>query len=124
MKGKVISMKKVDIGYNISNNEPRVLNEFGLNIIAKIIYFRKRANLSQKALSIDINMNVGYINRLESKKDFLPSLDVLKRIIDVCGITVEHFFYSDIEHYEEDKVIIDKLKNLPNDKREALLKLL
>ena len=95
-----------------------------LEIIERIGYFRNRAKLSQKALSIDIDMNVGYINRLECKKDFLPSVEVLLKIIAVCGITAEEFFYADIENYEQDKEILDKLKSLPRDKREALLNLL
>ena len=55
---------------------------------------------------------------------FLPSLEVLLKIIEVCGVTVEEFFYSDIENYEQDKQILNKLKGLPRDKREALLNLL
>lgn len=93
-------------------------------IIARIGYFRTKAKLSQKKLSMDIDMNISYINRLESKKDFLPSLEVRMRIIEACGTTVEEFFYSDIVNYEEDKHILCKLKELPADKREALLKLL
>lgn len=95
-----------------------------LEIISRIGYFRNRAKLSQKALSIDIDMNVGYINRLECKKDFLPSLEVLLKIIEACGCTVEEFFYNDIPNYDYDKLILEKLKALPAEKREALLKLL
>lgn len=95
-----------------------------LQIIERIGYFRNKAKLSQKALSIDIDMNIGYINRLECKKDFLPSLEVLLKIIEVCGVTVEEFFYSDIVNYEQDKQILTRLKGLPQDKREALLNLL
>lgn len=95
-----------------------------LEIIERIGYFRTKAKLSQKALSIDIDMNIGYINRLESKKDFVPSIEVLLKIIDVCGITVEEFFYSDIQNYKEDKEILRKIKELPSEKRDALLKLL
>lgn len=95
-----------------------------LQIIERIGYFRNKAKLSQKALSIDIDMNIGYINRLECKKDFLPSLEVLMKIIEVCGITAEEFFYSDIANYEQDKQILTRLKGLPQDKREALLNLL
>lgn len=95
-----------------------------LQIIERIGYFRNKARLSQKALSIDIDMNIGYINRLECKKDFLPSLEVLLKIIEVCGVTVEEFFYSDIANYEQDKQILTRLKGLPQDKREALLNLL
>lgn len=93
-------------------------------IIARIGYFRTKAKLSQKALSIDIDMNIGYINRLESKRDFLPSLEVLLKIIEACHVTEEEFFYSDVPNYEEDKKILNKLKELPVEKREALLRLL
>ena len=95
-----------------------------LEIIERIGYFRTKAKLSQKALSIDIDINVGYINRLECKKDFLPSLEVLLKTIEVCGVTAEEFFYGDIENYKQDKEILEKLKSLPRDKREALLNLL
>lgn len=93
-------------------------------IIARIGYFRTKAKLSQKALSSDIDMNISYINRLESKKDFLPSVEVLLRIIEACRISEEEFFYSDIQNYEEDKEILNKIKDLPPEKRQALLKLL
>lgn len=102
----------------------RQLNQFGLDIIERINYFRTKANLSQKSLSDLIDMNSGYINRLECKKDFLPSLEVLERIIEACGITPQQFFYNDKENYEQDLIILSKLKTLPHDKRDALLKLL
>ena len=70
-------------------------------IISRIGYFRTKAKLSQKALSIEIDMNIGYINRLESKKDFLPSLEVLQKIISACGVTVEEFFYEDIDNHTD-----------------------
>lgn len=93
-------------------------------IIARIGYFRTKAELSQKALSMDIDMNWGYINRLESKKDFLPSVETLLRIIKACNITEEEFFSKDYEHYSEDKYILMKIKQLTPEKREALLKFL
>lgn len=95
-----------------------------LQIIERIGYFRNKAKLSQKALSIDIDMNIGYINRLECKKDFLPSLEVLLKIIDVCGITPEEFFYDNVKNYEQDKQIFERLQMLSQDKRDALLNLL
>ena len=93
-------------------------------IIARVGYFRAKAGLSQKALSMDIEMNWGYINRLESKKDFLPSMETLLRIIEASGITEEEFFYDDYENYEQDKIILTKIKKLSPEKREALLKFL
>lgn len=84
-------------------------------IVNRIGYIRVRAKLTQKALSYAIGMNPSYINRLESKKDFLPSLEVLLKIIEVCGSTEEEFFSHDIAEYERDKELIEKIKSLPED---------
>ena len=69
-------------------------------------------------------MNDGYINRLESKKDFLPSLEVLMKIVDACGLSIEQFFYSDMNQYIKDKEIIDLLSKTNDDKKSAILTLL
>lgn len=86
-----------------------------VEIINRIGYIRLRAKLTQKALSYAIGMNPSYINRLESKKDFLPSLEVLLKIIEVCGSTEEEFFSHDIAEYERDKELMEKIKSLPED---------
>ncbi len=92
------------------------------DIIDRIGYIRVRAKLTQKALSFAIDMNPSYINRLESKKDFLPSLEVLLKIIEACGSTPEEFFYGDLSNYEKDKQLLEKLKTLSVEQIEALLK--
>ena len=91
------------------------------DIINRIGYIRVRAKLTQKALSCAVEMNPNYINRLESKKDFLPSLEVLLKIIEVCGSTPEEFFYRDITAYEQDKQLADKINSLPQDVRDFVL---
>ncbi len=90
-------------------------------IISRIGYIRVRAKLTQKALSNAIEMNPSYINRLECQKDFLPSLEVLLKIIEVCGSTPEEFFYHDIAAYEKDKEVSEKLSSLPSEVREYIL---
>ncbi len=92
-------------------------------IVERIGYFRTKAGKSQKALSIDIDMNIGYINRLESKKDFLPSMETLIRIINACGITMEEFFYCDYMNYGVDKRLLKGIKNLPKEKKNLLMQL-
>ena len=91
------------------------------DIIMRIGYIRTRAKLSQKALSYAIDMNPNYINRLESKKDFLPSLEVLMRIIEVCGSTPEEFFYHDISAFASDRVLSEKINALPSDVKDFVL---
>ena len=91
------------------------------DIIARIGYIRVRAKLTQKALSYTIGMNPNYINRLESKKDFLPSLEVLLKIIEACHSTPEEFFYHDITQYERDRELSEKIENLPAHVKEFVL---
>ncbi|MBQ4541495.1 MAG: helix-turn-helix transcriptional regulator [Clostridia bacterium] len=93
-------------------------------IIERISIARTNANLSARALSQKIGMNSGYINRLESKKDFLPRLETLLDIIEVCGMTTEQFFYEDFNSYQTDKALLANLKNMKTEKKEALLKFL
>lgn len=90
-------------------------------IIERIGYIRVRAKLTQKGLSTAVGMNFNYINRLESKKDFLPSLEVLLRIIETCGSTPEEFFYHDIAAYEKDRELSDKIRALPRNVQDFVL---
>ena len=95
-----------------------------LDIITRIGIAREKANLSARALSQKIEMNDGYINRLESKKDFLPSMEVMLKIIEACGMTEEEFFYHNIHEFKEDMQLIDEFKNIGQEKKEAILTLL
>lgn len=81
------------------------------DIIERIIYFRKRAKLTQRELSNLIKMNQSYINRLESQKDFLPSVAVLLNIIDACTSTPEEFFSKDYQHYSDSCYDKDRLRD-------------
>ena len=90
-------------------------------IILRIGQIRNRANLSARALSQRINLNDGYINRLESKKDFLPTVEVLLRIIEVCNSTPAEFFYYDIDAYKKDEQLIDVFKGIDDDRKNGLL---
>ncbi len=91
------------------------------DIIFKIGTIRRDANLSARALSTRIDLNEGYINRLESKKDFLPSMEVFFRILEECNYTAEKFFYHDSNNFERDMEILERIKALPDEKKDALL---
>lgn len=95
-----------------------------LEIIKRISQIRIEAHLSARALSQKIGMNDGYINRLESKKDFLPRLETLLDILEVCGVSVEHFFYYDYFEYDKDKQILDDLKKIDSEKKSIILELI
>lgn len=90
-------------------------------IINRIGYIRVKAKLTQKALSNAIEMNPAYINRLESKREFLPSLEVLLRIISECGSTPEEFFCANLNEYEKDKRLREQIKALPDNVKDFVL---
>lgn len=93
-------------------------------LIERISQARINAKLSARALSQMVNMNDGYINRLESKKDFLPSAEVLLNIIEACGMSEEQFFYHDMFGYEKDIEIIKLFSGLSSKKKEAIITLI
>ena len=93
-------------------------------IINKISQARSNANLSARALSQMIDMNENYINRLENKRDFLPSLEVFLKIIEACNLTPDQFFYYDMKAYNKDMEIIKMLKNTNDGTKNAIITLL
>lgn len=94
------------------------------DIINKISMARNNANLSARELSQIIDMNENYINRLENKRDFLPSLEVFMKIIEACNLTPDQFFYYDMKAYNKDLAIIKLLKNTSEEKKNAIISLL
>jgi transcriptional regulator with XRE-family HTH domain len=94
-------------------------------LIRRIGILRNRANLSARALSLKINMNECYINRLENgKTKFAPSLGTFFEIIEACDSTPEEFFYHDINEFKIDRQTFDFLKTLSAEQKEALMILL
>lgn len=92
-------------------------------IILRIGILRNRAHFSARALSLEIGKNSGYINRLETQKDFVPTVTVLLDIIKVCGSTPEEFFYEDMFAYETDRKTLAFLKTLSETQKNAIMNL-
>lgn len=95
-----------------------------IEIIERISKFRTKAGLSARELSLRIGKNEAYINRLEYRKNFEPSVTVISEIAEVCGSSLEEFFYYDINQYKIDKQLIDLLKNVPESKKKAFIEIL
>lgn len=93
-------------------------------LIERIAYIRCKANFSARKLSLAIGKNAGYIHMLETNQNFAPTFETLLEILEVCNTTTEEFFYYNISAYKQDKEIIDKLKNVTVDKKDAILKLI
>lgn len=93
-------------------------------LIDRIAYIRCRANLSARKLSLQIGKNAGYIHMLETNKNFAPTFETLLNILEECDTSAEEFFYYSIPAYRTDKAVIEKLKTVSEEKKEAILKLL
>lgn len=93
------------------------------DVIFRIGYFRNRANLSARGLSLSIGKNSAYITKMEAG-EYEPSMSVILDIIEACGTTPEEFFYEDLVSYKSDKENLSVLKNLSENKKTALKELL
>lgn len=93
-------------------------------IIGRISQLRTKAGLSARELSLRIGKNEAYINRLEYRKNFEPSITVISEIAEACGSSLEEFFYYDMNQYKIDKQVIDLLKNTPELKKKAFIEIL
>lgn len=93
-------------------------------IIDRISIVRTRANLSARELSLRIGKSEAYINRLEYRKNFEPSIGVLDDIMRECGVTADEFYYYDINQYKADREIIELLKGANDEQKKAIISLL
>ncbi len=93
-------------------------------IIKRISQLRTREKLSARELSLRIGKNEAYINRLEYRKNFEPSISVINDITQVCDSSLEEFFYYDIDQYQNDKYIIQLLKKSKPEIKQAIIKIL
>ena len=90
------------------------------DVIQRIGYFRNKANLSARELSLRLGKHDGYINKLESKDFNLPT-SMLLEILEALEITPAEFFADDYANYKYDKEILDLLKTMSKEKRDNLL---
>ena len=93
-------------------------------IINRISQLRTREGLSAREVSLRIGKNEAYINRLEYRKNFEPSISVINDIVEACNSSLEEFSYYDMSQHKKDKEIIDLLKNASPITKESIINLL
>jgi transcriptional regulator with XRE-family HTH domain len=93
-------------------------------IINRISQLRVREGLSARELSLRIGKNESYINRLEYRKNFEPSISVINDIATACNSSFEELFYYDIKQYKFDKELIELLKKTSENKKKAIIEIL
>lgn len=93
------------------------------DLTLRISYFRNRADLSARELSLRIDKHEGYINKLESK-DFNLPVSVLLKIIDALNISCEEFFADNFMSYKKDKELDSLFKDLSTDNKQTIINLI
>ena len=92
-------------------------------IIERISLIRTKANLSARELSLIIGKNPAYISQLENTSSFEPSLSTLLDILLVCNVSVEEFFYHDMQQYQNDLKLLKFFSSLSEKQKDAILHL-
>jgi len=91
-------------------------------LIERLVAIRKRAGLTAKDLGQRVNRGDCYISHVESGKYF-PTVDVLEEIVKECGSSLSELFYTDFNSYKADMRLIDSVRIMDNEGKEALLRL-
>lgn len=87
------------------------------DVIARIGYFRNRANLSARETSFRLDKGELYLTRIENKQVELK-VSTLLELMDIFGISIQDFFYLGKDYNEEDKKILELYGNLSNDNKQ------
>ena len=93
------------------------------DIINRIGYFRTKANLSMREMSLQLGYNPQFISTIENKTIELK----VKTLLDICDlieITPQDFFYMGENYNKEDKNVLDLYNNLSADSKQTILDLM
>lgn len=90
------------------------------DILFRIGYFRNKNNLSARETSLQLGFSDSFVNRIERKNVELK-VSTLLQFMELCNITPEEFFYYKPENYEKDKELLQTIKSLSNENKDALM---
>lgn len=90
------------------------------DILFRIGYFRNKNDLSARETSLRLGFSDSFVNRIERKSVELK-VSTLLQFMELCNITPEEFFYYKPENYEKDKELLQIIKSLSNENKDALM---
>ena len=93
------------------------------DVITRIGFFRNRANLSGRELSLRIGKSTSFITKIDSG-DFGVTLPVLFDIFKVFDITAEEFFSDNYATYRKDHDIDTLFRRLTDKSKDAVVELM
>lgn len=96
-----------------------------MKLSEKIRKLRKKAGFSQQKLADKVGIHITHISRLENAH-YQPSLDVIKKLMDIFGVSADYFLNDNMDTYEvkiNDQSLASKIRlidTLEEKDREAL----
>lgn len=89
-------------------------------ILARIGYVRKKANLSAREVSQRMGMSPQYVAQLERGRIVL-TVEKLLQILEICEFPIERFFSSNIADYNVDNELKSLIESLSTDKKKNII---
>jgi len=93
------------------------------NMLDRLVSLRRRADLSAWQLSLKINRHGSYMSKIEDGQ-FEPSFNDVEIIVRACGSNMEEFCYENFDSYRIDKEILNKVREINPNEKQAFLTLL
>lgn len=93
------------------------------DVIARVGYFRSKANLSMREASLQLGYNPQFMSTIENKTIELK----VKTLLDFCDlvdITPQDFFFMGENFNKEDKNILELYNHLSLDNKKLILDLM
>ena len=95
----------------------------------KIKKIRKEKKWTQADLAEKLNIHLTHVSRLETSR-YAPSLELLKRISNLFGVTVDYLLKEEVEDYQEEiknKSLAEKIAlidRLEKEEQDAIIKVI
>ena len=93
------------------------------DVINRVGYFRNKANLSAREMSLKLGYNPQFIKTIESGRIELK-VKTLLDFCDIVDITPQEFFYLGKTYNKEDKNLIEMYSNLSTESKQIILDLI
>ena len=92
-------------------------------VIDRVGYFRNKANLSMRELSLRLGMNAQFMKTIESRQIELK----VKTLLDICdevGISILDFFYLGKNYSSADKEMLGLFNSLSAENKNTIVELM
>lgn len=92
-------------------------------LVERFGFFRSRAKLSARDLSLRMGRSEGYIAKFEKGGLNIPS-EVLLDALKILNVTPQQFFCKDPNKFDEEMLVLERFEQLSSQKKEVVLKML